>query len=263
MIITDQNWQDAPQQYGILPRYLTYGSPEAREHGLTPFADNLDALIPWDEMKERVNLANERRQMPIHYLEACKAKPHSQGGTNYCWAYGLAMCLEALRPMESQEYCRLGPASLGWAVGWRNRGYYLSATIRAAMERGIAKAIYVPDATNDRREFTPGWEGDALNHKPHEFTDTDRSSEKFMAQQCASLLVAGLPLYLAFNWWGHAIAGMGVEWDESEKHNLRWINWNSHSDGRIEMTGSRGVPDEAYAVRVTTVSSTVTIAGAA
>jgi len=222
MIITDQNWREAPRQYGILPRYLAYGSPEARASGMTPFADNLDAF--------------------------------SQGATKYCWAYGLAMCLEALRPMENQAYRRLGPASLGRIVGWKNRGNYLSSAIRGAMERGIARADLVPDGTLSPRNFGDGWQDDALNHKPHEFTDTDRSSEKFMAQQCASLLVAGLPLYLAFNWWGHAIAGMGVEWDEREKHNLRWVNWNSHGDGRIEMTGSPGVPSEAYAVRTTTVA---------
>ncbi len=253
-IITDANWREVPQEYGVLPRHVAYGSPDAREHGMTPFSDTPDQLIPWDEMKERINLANERRQMPIHYLEDVNAQPHSQGGTNFCWAYGITACVEALRPMENQPFLRLGAASLGWLVGWRNRGYYLSATVKGAAERGIARADLVPDATYNRRDFEAGWEDDALNQKPHEFTDLDRSSEKLMAQQCASMLVAGLPLYIAFNWWSHAIAGMGVVWDESEKHNLRWINWNSHGDGRIEMTGSRGVPDEAYAVRVTTVS---------
>jgi len=254
MRITDKNWRDASQQYGILPRHLSYGSPEARACGMTPFADDLDRLIPWDEMKERVNLANERQQMPIHYLEANNATAHNQGPTNYCWAYGLAMCIEALRPMEFQAYHRLGPASLGWIVGWKNRGNYLSSAIRGAMERGIAKSIFVPDGTTSYRDFEPEWEDDGLNHKPLEFTDLDRSSEEFMAQQCASMLVAGCPIYEAFNWWGHALARVGVVWDEKEKHNLRWIDWNSHNDGRMEMTGSRGVPDEGYAVRVTTVS---------
>ena len=234
-LITDDNWREAPQQYGILPRHLTYGSDEARESGLTPFSDKPDQLISWDDMKERINEANERRQMPIHYLEASEAQPHSQGRTNYCWAYGIAMCLEALRPMQNQTYLRLGPASLGWAVGWRNRGYYLAATIKAAMERGIARSELVPDGTNDQAKFELGWRDDALNQKPHEFTDLDRSSEIFMAQQCASMLVFGCPNYVAYNWWGHALAQVGVVWDTSCKYNLRWINWNSHGDGRIEM----------------------------
>ena len=253
-IITDQNWREAPQQFGVLPRYVEYGSPEAREHGMTPFADTPDQLIPWDEMKERVNLANEQRQMPIHYMEANGAQAHNQGGTNYCWAYGITTCIEALRPMENQAFRRLGPAGLGWLVGWKNRGYYLSATVKGALERGVPSAEFVGDGIHNPREFKRGWEADALNHKPCEFTDLDRTSEKFMAQQCATMLVAGCPNYVAYNWWSHALAQVGVVWDEKQKYNLRWINWNSHNDGRIEMTGSKGVPDEAYAVRVTTVS---------
>jgi hypothetical protein len=47
---------------------------------------------------------------------------------------------------------------------------------------------------------------------------------------------------------------MGVVWDTRYKHNLKWIAYNSHGDGRIEMTGSKGVPDEAYAPRLVTHS---------
>ena len=64
----------------------------------------------------------------------------------------------------------------------------------------------------------------------------------------------GLPLYEAFNYLGHAMAGMGVVWDEAQKYNLRWQVWNSYGDGLIEMVGSKGVPDEAYAPRLSTYS---------
>lgn len=253
ILINDKNWIDVPQQYGILPRFVEFGSPEAREHRMVPITDDLDVVIPWDEMKERINEANAARQMPIHHLEHHGAQPHNQGRTNYCWAYGLAECLEAGEPMQGLPYQRKGPAGLGWLVGWKNRGNYLSAAIKGAVERGIPSAAFVPDGTTDPSTFKAGWEDDALLHRPLEFTDTDRrAGEKSMAQQCASLLVAGLPLYIAYNWWGHALMMAGVEWDESEKHNLRWIAVNSHGDGRIELTGSRGVPDEAYALRAST-----------
>jgi len=253
-VITDQNWKQQPQQYGILPRFIEYGSPQARQRRMIPLGDDLDVLVPWDEMKERINQANEKRMMPIHHLEANGAQAHNQGRTNYCWAYGITACVEALRPMENQPFERLGPASLGWLVNWRNAGYYLSETIFGANERGIASAEFVGDGANNPGTFKTGWEDDALNHRPHEWTDTERSNEKYMAQQCASLLVAGLPLYIAYNWWGHALMMAGVVWDESVKYNLRWVAWNSHNDGRIELTGSRGVPDEAYGVRLSTYS---------
>jgi hypothetical protein len=100
-----------------------------------------------------------------------------------------------------------------------------------------------------------GFADDALNNRPLEFTDCDPTKgERFMAQQCASLLCQGDPIYNAFNWWGHSLTDMGVVWDTRYKHNLKWIAYNSHGDGRIEMTGSKGVPDEAYAPRLVTHS---------
>jgi len=253
-LITDDNWRDVQPEHGIVERVIPYGTDAAAAHGLVTF-DDLDVLIPWDDMEERINEANAKKQMPIHHLEAAGALAHNQSRTNYCWAYGLAQCLEALRLTTALPYVRLGPASLGWLVNWRNQGNYLISAIKGAAERGIASAEFVKDGTTDPRTFKEGWKEDALKHKPVEFTDTNRTSERFMAQQCASLLVAGLPLYIAFNWWRHALAGMGVVWDTRYKYNLRWIDWNSHGDGRIEMTGSRGVPSEAYAPRTVTYAA--------
>jgi len=253
--ITDNNWRDFQPQNGIVERKVVYGSPEARALGMVPIEDTLDVLIPWDDMEERINEANAKRQMPIHHLEAANHLAHNQGGTNYCWAYGITTCLEALRIMENQPYKRLGPSSMGWLVDWRNRGNYLSDAMRGVWERGVASAEFCGDATYDRRSFKAGWEDDALNHKLHEWTDANPDGgDELMAQQCCSLLVGGLPLYEAFNWWGHALARVGVVWDTNEMYNLRWIDWNSHNDGRIEMTGSKGIPDEAYAPRVATFS---------
>lgn len=252
--IGDDNWREFLPEDGILERTVPYGSPEARALGMVPIEDTLDVLIPWDDMKERIDEANRKRQMPIHHLEAANHAPHNQARTKYCWAYGITLCLEVLRLMENQPYRRLGPASMGWIVDWRDRGHYLSSAIKGMWERGVASAEFCKDGTTDRRTFKTGWEDDALNHKLHEWTDTDSSDDEHMAQQCASLLVAGLPLYEAFNWWKHALARVGVVWDTKERYNLRWIDWNSHGDGRIEMTGSRGIPDEAYAPRVSTVS---------
>ena len=175
-------------------------------------------------------------------------------GVHNCWAYGLGMTVEASQLAQNLPYARLAPATLGHAVGWRNRGNYLSSAIKAARERGFATSEYAPDGVYNTSTFKDGWIENALNYRPLEFTDVDNSGKKYMAQQCASLLCYGESLYTAYNWWGHALSMMGVEWDETQKYNLKWIAWNSHNDGPITMTGSRGVPDEAYATRLTTFS---------
>ncbi len=253
-LITDGNWQDVRQEYGVLPRFIAYGSDEALQRGMKPLGDYPDMLIPEDEWKERIAEANEKKTMPMHHFEAAGAPAKQQGSTNYCWAYGMTSTVEAMRLAEGQPWRRLAPATLGWLVNFRNAGYYLSETIRGASERGIASSDFAGDGTTNERSFKSGWKEDALRHKPSEWFDTDRSSEKLMVRHCVSLLLTGLPLYIAYNWWSHALMMAAVEWDESQRNNLKWIAWNSHGDGRIELTGSRGVPDEAYGTRSTVFS---------
>lgn len=251
MLITDSNWTVLKQEYGVLPRFIRYGSKEALKQGLIPIETYPDKLIPESEWKERIAEAHQKRMMPIHHFEDVGVKGKNQGGTNYCWAYGIASALEACRLQEAQPYRRLAPATLGWLVNWRNVGYYLADTIRGAHERGIASSEYAPDGTTNSKTFKDGWEQNGLRHRPLEWFDTGGRGERdereaSMVKYCVSLLLMGLPGYIAYNWWGHALMMAGIEWAEGQLYNLKWIAWNSHGDGRIELTGSRGVPDEAY-----------------
>ena len=251
LLINDRNWQQQPQQFGVLPRFIDYGSPEALARGIHPLEDYPDFVVPEDEWKERIQEAHKKKAFPIHHFEASDVPAKSQGSTSFCWAYSMASAVEGCRLLEAQPYCRLAPATLGWLVDWRNAGYYLSETINGAGQRGIASSEFAPDGVYTTKQFKDGWEADALKHKPLEWFDTRKAD---MVKHCVSLLLAGLPLYVALNWWSHALAVLAVEWDENELHNLRWVYWNSHGDGRIEMVGRKGIPDEAYAVGSSTFS---------
>ncbi len=66
-----------------------------------------------------------------------------------------------------------------------------------------------------------------------------------MKQHCVSILCYGRSLYVAYNWWGHAVELVGIlirpdgtwEW---------WIS-NSHNEPDIiVLTGTRAIPSEAY-----------------
>jgi hypothetical protein len=117
-LITDDNWRDVEPEQGIRERKVIYASREAKDCGLVPFGEAKPELIPWSDMEERITEANAKKQMPMHYLESVEAKPHNQGRTNFCWAYGLSLTMEALRLIQALKYRRLGPSSLGWVVGW-------------------------------------------------------------------------------------------------------------------------------------------------
>ena len=256
-LITDRNWQNVPRECGVAPRYLRYGSPEAELQQLYPVGDQPNKLVPQDQWKERILEAHAKKMFPIHFFEANNVPAKNQDWTNYCSFYSLASSVEAVNLMQGQPYRRLAPATLGHLVNWKNRGFWLTEALAGARTFGFAGSEFARDGITNRRLFESGWEKDALNNRPLEWWDTvgvdnRRISEFEQVQQCVSLLLTPSPLYVALNWWGHALMIAGLTWDETALYNLRWTYWNSHNDGRIEMTGQKAIPDEAYAPRSVT-----------
>jgi hypothetical protein len=145
----------------------------------------------------------------------------------------------------------LAPNSLGFLVNWANRGNYLNSMIRGLKERGACEASYVPNLhSRDPASFKSGWEENALEHRLGEAWDLDNSSKRMMVKHAITMLCAGCPLYVAYNWWGHALMITGVIWDESLPYNVKWVLRNSHNESNvITMSGDRGVPSEAYGFR--------------
>lgn len=170
-----------------------------------------------------------------------------------CWAWGLAASIMDVRAREGKPTKLLAPVSLGFTVNWANRGNYLESAIRGATERGICEAEYVPDPfSRAYKGYRQGWEQNALLYRLAESWDVDNRSTSAMIQHSISVLSTGTPLYVAYNWWGHALECVGVEWDESVAYNIVWVLRNSHNEADlIRLTGSRGVPSEAYGIRAT------------
>lgn len=244
-----------------LPRITICGSVEAMSYGLAPILDFPDKLIVWEDVKSVITHCNDLQLFPVYHQEASGNfnLGWMQDGFGYCWSYGLSACCMDCREVEGKKPIRLAPFSLGWQVGWRNRGNSLDTALKGACERGIASSEYVPEYELDYRKFKQGWEQNALNHRPTEFYDTRRSEgEKSMILQCLTILATSRPLYIAYNWWGHALECIGMRWDETERNNIVWIIRNSHGEKKpIELVGVKGVPDEAYGVRATSFSSAV------
>ena len=254
-IITDENYHDAERYYGVLPRYIKYGTVEARAIGLNPIHEQPDKLVPEDEWKERIEEANAHQMFPVHYFEQFNVTPKDQNGYNYCWGFALASVCEAVRLLEGQEYIALSGTGLGELVKWRNVGNWLSSAIEGASTLGVPSRAVAPETTINPRNFKDNWKEDRKNYRLLEWFDTigpgsrNQDEEEHVAQ-CVSLLLSSSPGFVAYNWWGHAVMAAGLVWDARERHNLRWVIWNSWNDGRLELIGRKGVPDEFYAPRV-------------
>jgi hypothetical protein len=212
-------------------------------------------VIPRADWPAVIAECHAKQMFPLYHQRASGvfADGWNQDGLGYCWAFGLTAAVMDAREAEGQKPVRLAPTSLGWLVRWRNQGYYLDGAIEGANKRGIAPAEYVPDLSISPSRFKPGWEEAAKLYRPLEWWDTNRraGTDAFIGQ-CLAILRTGRPLYIAYNWWGHALECVALEWKSG---GVVWTLRNSHGERDvIELAGSRGIPDEAYGVRAITAA---------
>jgi len=249
-------YRGQPYPPGIIPRrsQLVYGSPEADRVGLVPVEAGLDQLIEPNDYKEVIERCIRNKIFAQFHQEDTWAPPGTvsdQNGFGWCWTFGGTNALMDVEALEDKTTIRLGANSMGWLVNWQNRGNYLESFITGAKERGIAPADMCGgwnSLENNPRNFHANWKEEALKHRLGTVWDTDaRSGDDRMIQQCLSILAYGRPLYIAYNWWGHALMCTGVIWDESKYKNLIWVLRNSHGEREfIYLHGTKGIFDEAY-----------------
>jgi len=247
--LTKTTIDGAPQ---ALPRVTTYGSRAATDNGLLPTLALRNDLYEPDDYKLVIHDCHRETIFPRYHQARSKwaAAGWNQGHYGYCWAYGLTAatmdCIEA----EGHPPVRLAPFSLGWMVKWKNTGYYCDSAIIGARQRGIASADSVPEYNLEPRSFKQGWETDALKYRPLEWWDTKNDTPDSMTSQCLTILATGRPCYVNWYWWGHAAELVAMDWDESLAYPVTLIVRNSHAEtDLIELTGHRGIPDEAYGIR--------------
>lgn len=258
----DHNWKQLiiPDKPGFIPRRTRYGDDAAWRAGLTPieYQDKVDVLA-WEDLREALDNSHEKKIQPMYHQYNSWAPPgfrYNQNGIGYCWTWSGTACLMDLRTLEAKwepDKVLLAPVSMGYLVNWQDRGNYLESFIKGARDTGVAPAIYIPGGINsvnrNPANYDPAWETARANYKLDEIWDTDtRNGARTTILHCATILaITGRPIYIAYNWWGHALELVGIRWDESKMNNVVWIIRNSHNEADlIELDGSRGEPDEAY-----------------
>jgi hypothetical protein len=240
----------------VLPRSTAYGSDEAMRMGILPFAEYAPAVPP-DRWKEVIEYCHTQQIFPVyHQKRAGLMPPWDQDGYGFCWAYGLTAALMNVREREGQARVRLSPFSLGWLTNWRNAGFFMDRAIAGARQRGIAPVEYVPEYNLRPSTFKPGWEQEALRYRPSEWWDVRTGRGAETVGECLAILSCGTPLYVGYDWWRHALTLVSLEWDERAAYKVTFVLWNSHNGGEFVRIGSaRGVPDEAYGLRASLLTS--------
>lgn len=231
----------------VLPRKHTYGSDGARADGLEPFGEYPDYLISEDDFKEALEYAHSKKSLPVYHQHNTWAPPGfrwNQNGQPLCWAWAAIAALLDKRAVEGKPTVLLAPITLGEVVNWRSVGYYLEDTARFLAEVGVAPASCVPDDawhTLNPRRFDDCWSTERAKYKVGRRWDGNPAR---MTQHSLSMLVAGVPLYAAWNHLSHAMEVCGMGWNPNVHNNLDWIIRNSHNnDDVIIMSGRRAEPD--------------------
>lgn len=227
------------------PRQTTYGSIEAFDIGLTPIEAVPDVLIQPGDYAEAVKYAHEQQNMPVYHMYAWhpKGSSYTQNGLGYCWTWGGTGTLMTTRACEDKDMQLLAPVSMGYLVNWSNSGNFLESYIKGAREKGVcpAKDWNEVNSTSRNKNY---WEDEVNSRAKYRLDRVWDTSRSNMVQHCISILCYGRPLFLAYNWWGHALSAMGVRYNGST---LEWLINNSHGESDvIIMTGSKAIPDEAY-----------------
>lgn len=238
-----------------LPRQNRYGEASVAY----PLGDAYpDELVDPKDYKEVIQHLHDEKMFPLYHQRATwlpKGERWNQNGLNWCWTWGCTACVMDVRAREGRDTVQLAPNSLGWLVGWRNRGYFLQDTINGAATRGIAPLSAVDDIhSRNPRRFDDDWQQQASMYRisASDVWDADNSSDEAMIQHLVTLFNMGVPIQGAWNWWRHTAEIAGLRWNERERYNLEVLVNNSHNeDDVIILTGRRAVPDEAYGIGAT------------
>lgn len=228
-----------------LPRIHPYASAHAVDAGLEPLEAYPDVLIPEDEYRERLEEAHEMQTLPIYHMYETwcpQGTRFNQDGLGYCWTWSGTACMMTTRAAEDKNLTPLSPVSMGYLVGWANRGNYLESYIKGAREQGVCP---VPEGKTFNDLTRDGNYWDSVGRRDEFRLDKVWDcSPRSMTQHCVSILCYGRPIFGAWNWWGHAVMLCGIRYNGNT---MEWILRNSHNeDDVIVLTGSRAVPSEAY-----------------
>lgn len=230
-----------PQVY---PRRSVYGTAQAVEAGLMPVDAVPDVLLPKDEWEDRLKEGHELQSLPIYGMYKWRPKgfKYNQDGLGYCWTWSGTGCLMTTRAMEHKDLVKLAPVSMGYLVGWANRGNYLESFITGAREDGICPAQ--DGDINSLNRSSSYWNQFSEQRKLYKLDKVWDTNTSNMTQHCVSILCYGRSLYVAYDFWSHALELVSIRIIDGIIH---WDLSNSHNeDDIITMTGSKAVPSEAY-----------------
>jgi len=165
----------------------------------------------------------------------------------------------ALRAALGLKTVRLAPVSMGYLVGWGNRGNYLESWLKGAMNDGIvpikggefSKDDW-PDvdinSTNRSSSFWGRYDALRKDFRLDRAWDINtQSGELQNIRETLTALYLSCPIYGAHNYWSHALGHEAMFWDTGAPNNITIGHRNSHDNkDLLILEGTKATFDEAY-----------------
>lgn len=247
------NMKAQPAVEEAKPRRSVYGSIEALQYGLMPVEAYPDALVPMDSFKEVIEHCHQEKIFPMYHARATwlpEGTASDQDGLGYCWTWSGTSWFMTIRAVEDKPTVVCSPVAQGKWVGFNNEGWYLDGFIAKARSEGICPLPPGTDfnSTNLSASFWKQYDDQRQFYRLGGVWDcNNRAGADVMLQHSLTCLACGLPLYIAYDFWGHALVCMGFIWDTSAYKNMKPVILNSHGETDwITVSGSKSIFSEAY-----------------
>lgn len=224
--------------------------------GSLPFAAAFprELLVSRDEWDERIEEMERNKTRLTDLCDQAGLTVLDQNGTNYCWINAPTHCVEILRMVQGEQMVRLSPASCGGPIkGYRNVGGWGTEGLRYIVEHGLVPQSKWPANAIERRYDTEETRELRKLFKVQEWFDCRPRNE----DELISLALRRIPSAVGYNWWSHEVTGMDAVALGKGRYGLRIDNsWGLGygTKGRSVLSGTRHLPDDIVAPRMTTPS---------
>ncbi|MES2789977.1 MAG: hypothetical protein V4719_10160 [Planctomycetota bacterium] len=263
IIIDESNWRDHAGENGV----IIDPSGQRRKAGCfarrTPVGAVKCAapanypLIPRNEWASRSRDIKAARADTRSLLKAKGIPAFDQEQTSTCHAQSAALAVMVNRARQGEATVILSPGSIaGPVTGYRDEGAYIEDDLQQIVDHGAASIDFVPTNQISRRGWKAGAEENALLHRVTGWYDMGpRDSEMFA--RCATRVLLGDPVCVAYNWWSHAVTLTFLVEIAPGVFAFEFRNsWGASygDDGYGLLVEGKGTPDAAYSPFQSTAS---------
>lgn len=223
-------------------------------------------LIPRSEWSGRIKqMEEEKSRLSDIRMRGNNGEPIpslNQGQKGYCWNHAAVQAAIMLRAAMHQPYVPLsGYAAACIIKGYRDEGGWSALGLDFAVERGIPSQEFWAQGSMSRDNDNPAtWANAALHKVSESWVDVAAPvyDRDLSFDQVITCLLSRIPVAVDLMWWAHAVCALDAVETEPGKFGIRILNsWgDSWGDrGMGVLAGSKAVPDNAVALRVTGASA--------